>query len=284
MRSVALTFDFDGISPWIGSLGGGVGSRSRGEFGRVGVGRILALLECHGIRATFFVPGHTALAFPDAVRAIAAAGHEIGHHGFVHEDVTTLSPEQERAVLERGIEILGETTGTRPVGYRSPSWELTESTMALLAGHGFLYDSSLMGSDFAPYWPRTGDEAPADGPFVFGPPVPVVEMPVSWMLDDFPHFEYLRGGRGPNTMKPPSQVHEIWWREFEFFAEETDGGCFTLTMHPEVIGRGSRLRMLDELLAAMVATGAATFEPLGDAARRWRDAQPTRPELERTDA
>jgi peptidoglycan-N-acetylglucosamine deacetylase len=278
-HSVALTFDFDGISPWLGSLGGGVGGRSRGEFGPVGVERILALLSRHGVRATFFVPGHTALAFPDSVRAIAA-GHEIGHHGFVHEDVSTLSAEQERAVMVRGLEALDAVVGVRPAGYRSPSWEFTEHTASLLAEHGFAYDSSLMGSDFEPYWPRTGDVATPDEPYVFGTPVPVVEMPVSWMLDDFPHFEYIRGGRGPAAMKPPSQVYEVWWREFEYFARHTESGCFTLTMHPEVIGRGSRLQMLDELIGAMRDLGGVRFESLAEAAGRWREARsdvPPRP-------
>ena len=274
MRDVALTFDFDAMSLWIGSFKAtSPGVISRGEFAPKGVERVLDLLDRHGIPGTFFIPGQTVLAYPATVKAIVAAGHEVGHHGFVHERVTELTPEREREVMVRGIEILADATGAPPVGYRSPSWDFTPQTLDLLIEHGFLYDSSLMGSDFELYWPRTGDVAAPDGPYEFGTPVPVVEVPVSWTLDDFPHFEYVRGG-GPATMKPPSQVYEIWWGEFEFFAGLDVDGCFTLTMHPEVIGRGSRIAMLDRLVTAMAATERVRFATLQTVAGDWKAAQP----------
>src|SRR5215213_4684464 len=141
MRDVALTFDFDAMSLWIGSFKAtSPGVISRGEFAPKGVERVLALLERHQIPATFFVPGQTVLAYPDTVKAIVAGGHEIGHHGFVHERVTELTPQREREVLERGIEILTEIAGSAPSGYRSPSWDFTPQTLDLLQEHGFLYD------------------------------------------------------------------------------------------------------------------------------------------------
>jgi peptidoglycan/xylan/chitin deacetylase (PgdA/CDA1 family) len=270
MPDVALTFDFDAMSLWIGSFKAtSPGVISRGEFAPKGVERVLALLAKHEIPSTFFVPGQTVLAYPDTVRAIVAGGHEVGHHGFVHERVTELSPEREREVLERGIEIIGDVAGAPPVGYRSPSWDFTEQTLDLLVEHGFLYDSSLMGSDFELYWPRTGDVPSPDGPYEFGTEVPVVEIPVSWLLDDFPHFEYVRGGLA--TMKPPSQVYEIWSAEFDFYAGLDAGGlCYTLTNHPEVIGRGSRIAMLDRLIAAMKETTGVRFATLGTVAAEWK--------------
>jgi len=131
--TVCLTFDFDAISIWIGPMGATSPNMiSRGEFGPVGVERILKLLDREGIPATFFVPGHTADTYPESVRAIVAAGHEIGH-GYLHENPVALaSREEERAILERGLEALERVTGSRPVGYRSPAWDNSPHTIGLL--------------------------------------------------------------------------------------------------------------------------------------------------------
>jgi peptidoglycan/xylan/chitin deacetylase (PgdA/CDA1 family) len=268
---VSLTFDFDAFSSWIGTYKStNASSLSRGEFGVEGMRRVLRLLDKHGLRTTFFVPGHTALAFPDSVRAAIGAGHEIGHHGFVHERITELTPEREHEVLKIGIDILSDLTGRRPIGYRSPSWEFTSHTIDYLLEEGFRYDSSLMASDYVPYWPRRGDSFTSDGPYVFGKPAEIVEMPVSWELDDMPHFSFVRG---VNTgLKAPTQVREIWFEEFRYFCEEVAGGCWTLTMHPQIIGRGHRIRMLDELIAEMKQWDVV-FAPLAEAADTWRSEQ-----------
>ena len=186
--TVCLTFDFDAISLWIGPFAARSPSMiSRGEFGAVGCERILRLLDREGIPATFFVTGHTADTYPDHVRAIAAAGHEIGHHGYLHENPLALeTPEREREVLLKGFDALDRAAGVRPTGYRSPSWDNSPYTIDLLLEQGFRYESSLMGNDFTPYWCRTGDVIQPDGPYLFGPEVDLVEMPVSWILDDFP--------------------------------------------------------------------------------------------------
>lgn len=273
-RRVALSFDFDAMSLWQGSFGAtGMGELSRGEFGPIAVARLLELLHRHEVEATFFVPGHTALTYPDSVRAIAAAGHEVGHHGFVHERVSELEPEEERHVMERGFEAIASVVDVTPVGYRSPSWDFTFRTPALLAEFGFQYDSSLMGSDFSLYWLRSGDKAPPDGPYQFGVATSVAEIPVAWLLDDFPHFEYVRGGSGPNAIKTPQQVFDAWWGEFEYFAADPGLDCFTLTMHPQVIGRGSRLEMLDRLIAAMRERTDVRFVRLKTVAAEWKAEQ-----------
>jgi peptidoglycan-N-acetylglucosamine deacetylase len=155
---IALTFDFDAYSTWICTFGATSPSMlSRGEFGPIGVRRLLALLKQHDAKATFFTPGHTALAFPSILCAIRDAGHEIGHHGWVHENPCTLSPNQEREVIDRGLEALAKVAGVRPTGFRSPAWDNSPSTVPLLLEHGFRYESSMMGSDFEPYWCRVGD-------------------------------------------------------------------------------------------------------------------------------
>lgn len=269
--TVCLTFDFDAISIWIGPIGAKSPSMiSRGEFGAVGVDRILKLLNREAIPATFFITGHTAETYPHQTRAIAAAGHEIGHHGYLHENPIELSPAAEERVLQRGLDALMEVAGVRPVGYRSPSWDNSPATIDLLLGHGFRYESSLMADDFTPYWARTGDIIDPDGPYRFGNSVDLVEMPVSWLLDDFPHFEYIRL---PNRLAPglsaASKVEEIWRDEFDFMVRDVPNGIFTLTMHPQVIGRGHRILMLERLIAHFRAAGAQ-FTTLETAASAFR--------------
>ncbi len=271
--TVCLTFDFDAISLWIGPYGATSPSMiSRGEFAVVGVERILRLLDRSSVAATFFVPGHTADTYPDTVRAIAAAGHEIGHHGYLHENPVALeSRERERQVLQRGLEALDRAAAVRPVGYRSPAWDNSPHTIELLLDAGFRYESSLMGKDFEPHWCRVGDVAQPDGPYLFGREVDLVELPVSWLLDDFPHFEYVRlANRISPGLSAASKVEEIWRDEFDFMYREMDGGVFTLTMHPEVIGRGHRMLMLERLVAYFAEHAGVRFATLAQAADEFR--------------
>jgi peptidoglycan/xylan/chitin deacetylase (PgdA/CDA1 family) len=279
--TICLTFDFDAISLWIGPFAARSPSAiSRGEFGAIGCERILRLLDRESILATFFVTGHTAETYPDLVRQIAAAGHEIGHHGYLHENPLSLeTPEREREVLLRGLDALDRVAGVRPRGYRSPAWDNSPWTIELLLEQGFLYESSLMGNDFTPYWCRVGDVIQPDGPYLFGPEADLVEMPVSWTLDDFPHFEYLAqrsiGANNPG-LSAPSKVEEIWRDDFTFMRREVPHGVFTLTMHPQVIGRGHRMLMLERLIGWMKAYEGTRFSTLGAAAERFRSAQPRR--------
>jgi peptidoglycan/xylan/chitin deacetylase (PgdA/CDA1 family) len=274
--TVCLSFDFDAISIWIGPYGATSPSMiSRGEFGVVGVERILRLLDRFGIPATFFVTGHTAETYPDSVRAIAHVGHEIGHHGYLHENPTTLSREQERAVLERGFVALDRVANVRPVGYRSPAWDNSPNTVELLLEAGFRYESSLMGKDYEPYWCRVGDVIQPDGPYLFGPEVDLVEMPVSWLLDDFPHFEYVKiGDQVRPGLSAGSKVEEIWREEFDYMCHEVDGGILTITMHPQVIGRGHRMLMLERLIEHFQRHEGVRFATLADVAEEFRAAHP----------
>jgi len=276
--TVCLSFDFDAISLWIGPMGATSPSMiSRGEFGAVGVERILRLLAREGIRATFFVTGHTAETYPDHLRAIVAAGHEVGHHGYLHENPVGLTLDDERRVLLRGLEALDRVAGVRPAGYRSPAWDNSPHTIGLLLEHGFRYESSLMGDDYTPYWRRVGDRIVTDGPYHFGEPSDLVELPVSWVLDDFPHFEYFRAGTRFNPgLSAASKVEEIWRDEFAYMHRELDGGVFTLTMHPQVIGRGHRMLMLERVIADMKAHDGVVFTTMGEAAEAFRQgARPT---------
>jgi len=274
--SVCLTFDFDAMSAWIGTFGAISPSViSRGEFGKVGAERLLELLRQYEIHSTWFIPGHTVETFPELVQRIAAEGHEIGHHGYCHENPASLSLEEERRVLERGIEAIRRITGKPPVGYRSPAWDLSIHTLDLLLERRFLYDSSLMAQDFIPYYCRVGDKAPKDGPYVFGKEVELVEIPVTWGLDDFPPFEFVWTSSGINPgLSAPSQVYEIWSGDFDYLYDRLGEGVFNLTMHPQVIGRGHRLLMLERLIQHMQERSGVSFRTMEEVVLHWKKEHP----------
>jgi peptidoglycan/xylan/chitin deacetylase (PgdA/CDA1 family) len=201
----------------------------------VGVPRILDLLERHQIASTFFVPGHTADRYPDAIRSIVAAGHEIAHHGYLHEQPTTLTLEQEIDVLDRGLAALADVAGVRPSGYRAPMWDLSWRTPALLAERGFLYDSSLMDSDH-----------PYELAITPGADQSLVEIPIQWALDDWEQYCYLPDISGSGLIESPRKAREIWQLEFDGLRRA--GGCWVLTNHPFLTGRPSRAAELDDLM------------------------------------
>lgn len=257
--TVCLSFDFDTMSASILRGQDTPTMLSRGEFGaRVGVLRVLDLLKEYGIRASFFIPGYSADSFPERVRAIHDQGHEIANHGYLHEPPAqaTHDAEQERSVLRKGSDTLERITGARPVGYRSPSWDLSEHSIRLLREEGFLYDSSLMADDFHPYLCREGDQINRDSGYVMGGETELVELPISWILDDFPYFELRPQG---SIMAAPSHVYEIWKGEFDYMYERVPGGVYTLTMHPQVIGRGHRIMMLERFIRHMRSRSGVSF-------------------------
>lgn len=272
---IALTFDFDAYSTWIGSHNATSPSMlSRGEFGPVGVRRILPLLDRYGARATFFVPGHTALAFPSAVKAIVDGGHEIGHHGWVHENPVLLTPEEERTVLLRGFDALDRVAGVRPTGYRSPAWDNSPATIPLLLEHGFAYESSMMGHDYSPYWCRVGDSWNKTEAFEFGTPVDLVEIPVSWHLDDFPHFEFMAGSHGYlQGGRAPSDVLETWTAELDYLCDRVGEGVLVITMHPQIIGRGSRMLLLEAFMERVARKPNAAFTRCDEYVARWKQGK-----------
>jgi peptidoglycan/xylan/chitin deacetylase (PgdA/CDA1 family) len=269
---VCLTFDFDALSLWIARNMTTPTPISQGEFGVGGTERILALLGRHGIQATWFIPGHTLETCSELCRRIHAAGHEIGHHGYAHEPPVRLSPEQEEQVLLRGNEAIRALTGTNATGYRSPAWDLSPNTVDLLLKHGFRYDSSMMGHDYLPYRARRGDQIPADQPAQFGEATQLIEMPISWSLDDFPHFEYLwTATHLQQGLRRADDVLANWVDDYRYMTQSTDWGVLTYTFHPQVIGRGHRMLLLERLIQTLKDSGAI-FTRL-DAATREFDAR-----------
>jgi peptidoglycan/xylan/chitin deacetylase (PgdA/CDA1 family) len=272
--SVCLTFDFDALSVWLGGYPRATPAMlSRGEYGaRVAVPRILSLLAAYDIPATFFIPGHTAESFPQLIEAILTAGHEVAHHGYGHEDPSTQTPDEERRSLERGLEVLTRLLGGPPLGYRSPSWDYSSVTLSLLVEHRFLYDSSLFAGDYHPYRPRLGDQASTESPLRMGAEVDLWEFPVDFCLDDWPHFTFnfdpVRVG-----LSAPSKVFEIWAGEFDYMVSHEQSGVFTLTMHPQVIGRGHRMALLERFIQHVLSGKAAGFARMVDVAKELSAAE-----------
>jgi peptidoglycan/xylan/chitin deacetylase (PgdA/CDA1 family) len=229
--NVLLTFDVDADSSVRGPYSGRPDetvARSKGKFGpKVGLARILDLLDKHSIKSTFFVPGWTAETYPETVKDIVQRGHEVGVHGYKHENLAELnSRNDEVEIFTKSIDRLQTLMGQRPLGFRAPDWEFSPYTMENLTRFNFKYDSSLMDSE---------------EPYVI-PPSGIVELPVAWSWDDWGHFEVHR--------RSPSEVLNSWTQEFNAIYR-AKMPYFNLTMHPQTIGRASRINMLGKLIEAM---------------------------------
>jgi peptidoglycan/xylan/chitin deacetylase (PgdA/CDA1 family) len=255
---VCLTFDFDAISGFISRGQTSPSWISRGEFGpRQGAPRLLALFRKYGIKSTWFVPGHTIETYPQACETVLAAGHEIAHHGWTHRPPTSLTREDEEEEIVRGNESIRKLTGRNARGYRSPTWDLTPHSIELFLKHGFIYDSSLMGDDYTPYYARQGDAIELLKPAVFGKETAIVEMPISWSTDDSPHFEFVRTETTVRQgLMNANAVGENWINDFLYMRETVDWGVVTYTCHPFIIGRGHRMMMLEKLIRTCMDHGA----------------------------
>jgi len=256
---VCLTFDLDNASPFVARGLISPTMISRGDFGVVGTRRLLELLYEHNIRATWFIPGHSIETYPACARAVFEAGHEIAHHGWTHRVPAELGRDLEERELVRGNEAIKRLTGQFARGYRSPSWDLSPFSVDLLVKHGFLYDSSLMGHDYLPYQARENDVVILEEPIIYGASTRLVEMPISWTLDDYPVFEYMRQGAAMQQgLMNAGLVLENWFGDFAFMRDRYDWGIITYTCHPHVIGRGHRMIMMDTLIRRL-RDGGATF-------------------------
>ena len=258
--TVCLTFDFDAVSLWISRNMLTPTPVSRGEFGAVAVPRLLDLLSERNVPSTWFIPGHTVETYPEVCREIVAAGHEVGLHGYAHENVGTLNERQEREMFRTIHGLIGDLAGVPPRGNRAPAWDLTPHTVDIMLELGLLYDSSMMGNDYSPYYVRRGDEITVDAPVRFGEETHLVELPVSWSLDDYPHLEYLRL---PHSIMPglkmPEDMFRNWTDDVAYMLRDFTDGVLVVTFHPQVIGRGHRMlgleRWLDELAQMGVQFG-----------------------------
>ena len=234
---VLLSFDLDAETMWTARDPKNAERPivlSQGAYGwKVGVPRILELLDRYGLKVTFFIPGLVMEQRPAVMEAIMKHGHEIAHHSWSHAWIVNLTLEQEREEMDKGIEIIQRMTGRKPVGYRSPAGEFSPHTLKMLAEYGFGYSSNYFDDD-SPYLHR-----------IDGRLTDIVEFPFAWVLDDAPFFQYSITLPG-RTMQAPSAVFEAWRREFDVLYREDRYFC--LAMHPQIIGRPSRITLLEELI------------------------------------
>lgn len=267
---VCLTFDHDHVSGLIARGMTSPTAISRGEYDIVVIPRLVALLERYGIKATFFTPGHTIDSTPGAVTPYVEAGHELAHHGWTHRLPVNLSRDEEEEEIVRGNESIKSISGRTARGYRSPAWDLSPHSIDLLLKHGIQYDSSLMGNDYECYYARQGDVAELMKPLVRGHETALVEMPISWSLDDYPAFEYMRlpNGSVQQGLMNATAVLENFVDDFTYMTRVCDYGILTYTFHPHVIGRGHRMMMLERLIQRLIE-GGAVFMTMEAAMQDW---------------
>jgi peptidoglycan-N-acetylglucosamine deacetylase len=280
----AFGIDVDAVAGWLGSYGGedSPDDISRGLFaGEVGSPRLLNLFQKYNLRTTWFIPGHSAETFPEQMRAVADAGHEIGVHGYSHENPIAMTREQEEAILDKCLEVLTKLSGKRPTGYVAPWWEFSPVTNELLLERGIKYDHSLMHNDFHPYYIRVGDQWTKIDyskhpdtwmkPLVRGKETDLIEIPASWYLDDLPPMLFIKKAPNSHGFVNPRHLEESWRDQFDWVYRENDYAVFTMTIHPDVSGRPQVLLMLERLIEHIKkhdGTKFLTFDEIADDFKR----------------
>ncbi len=285
---VSIGIDVDAVGGWLGSYGGedSPGDISRGMFaGEVGVPRLLQLAQRRGIPVTWFWPGHSVETFPEQFDQVVAAGHEIGTHGYSHENPIAMTREQETEVLDYCTELITRRSGVKPVGYVAPWWEFSPVTNEILVERGYLYDHSLMHHDHLPYYVRVGDswttiDYEADSatewmkPLVRGTETDLVEIPASWYLDDLPPMMYIKSSPNSHGFVMPRDLEVLWRDQFDWVYREMDYAVFPITIHPDVSGRPQNLLMLERLIDHMAAHPGVEFAYMKDVALDFRQRFP----------
>ena len=257
---VFLTFDVDGEALWLGrdpSFAHRPGIRSQGEYGPVTAApRILDMLDRYSIKTTFFIPGYEVEHHPGLVKDMVHRGHEIGHHGYLHEAPASLSAEQEEQLLDQSLGIIEGLTGSKVVGNRACSLDPSDRTLRLLADRGFVYDSSLLTGD-APYLVDVGDGRK------------LVELPTHWEIGDAAYYPYVPYWGQRSTLSSQDAVYAVWKEAFDFLYSLGDTS-FSLLTHPQISGRPSRLSMLERLIRYMRSFPAVEFMRMVDGAQVWQ--------------
>jgi peptidoglycan/xylan/chitin deacetylase (PgdA/CDA1 family) len=289
MKDIQVSFgvDFDAVAGWLGSYGGedSPADISRGVFaGEVGVPRLLTLFERYDITCSWFVPGHSIETFPAEVERIVAAGHELGLHGYSHENPIAMSFDQERDVLEKSLELAERFAGKRPTGYVAPWWEFSDNTAQLLIDAGIEYDHSLMHNDFLPYYVPSGAKwtpidygAPAADwmkPMNRGEPTSLVEIPANWYLDDLPPMMFVKKSPNSHGFVNPRDIELLWRDQFDWVYREMDYAAFTIAIHPDVSGRPQVLLMLERLIEYINSHSGVTWKTFNDISTDFRTRNP----------
>ncbi len=287
----SIGVDVDAVAGWLGSYAGedSPDDISRGLFaGEVGAPRLLKLFERLGIKTTWFIPGHSIETFPEQMKAVAEAGHEIGIHGYSHENPIAMTPEQEEVVLDKCIDLVTRLAGKRPTGYVAPWWEFSNVSNELLLKKGIKYDHSLMHHDFQPYYVRVGDswtkidysKKPEAWmkPLVRGRETKLIEIPASWYLDDLPPMMFIKKAPNSHGFVNPRHLEEMWRDQFDWVYREYDYACFAMTVHPDVSGRPQVLMMLERLYGHIIRHPGVRFCTMDEIADDFARRNPRRAE------
>ncbi len=287
----SIGVDVDAVAGWLGSYAGedSPDDISRGLFaGEVGAPRLLKLFERLGIKTTWFIPGHSIETFPEQMKAVAEAGHEIGIHGYSHENPIAMTPEQEEVVLDKCIDLVTRLAGKRPTGYVAPWWEFSNVSNELLLKKGIKYDHSLMHHDFQPYYVRVGDswtkidysKKPEAWmkPLVRGRETKLIEIPASWYLDDLPPMMFIKKAPNSHGFVNPRHLEEMWRDQFDWVYREYDYACFAMTVHPDVSGRPQVLMMLERLSGHIIRHPGVRFCTMDEIADDFARRNPRRAE------
>ena len=277
----------DAVAGWLGSYGGedSPDDISRGMFaGEVGSPRLLQLFERLGIKTSWFIPGHSIETFPEQMKAVAEAGHEIGIHGYSHENPVAMTPEQEEAVLDKCIDLVTKLQGKPPTGYVAPWWEFSAVSNELLIKKGIKYDNSLMHHDFLPYYVRVGDSwtkidysnKPESWvkPLVRGQETDLIEIPASWHLDDLPPMMFIKKSPNSHGFVSPDVIEKMWRDQFDWVYREYDYAVFPITIHPDVSGHPHVLMMLERLYHHIVRHPGVRFCTMNDMADDFAQRRP----------
>ncbi|WP_392337344.1 polysaccharide deacetylase [Loktanella salsilacus] len=276
---VGFGVDVDAVAGWLGSYGGedSPDDISRGMFaGEVGSPRLLDLFDKMGLTTTWFIPGHSVETFPEQMKDVAKRGHEIGVHGYSHENPIAMTREQEMAVLDKSIALITEISGKRPTGYVAPWWEFSNVTNELLLERGIKYDHSLMHNDFTPYRVRVGDKwtkidysaKPEDWmkPLVRGEETDLIEIPANWYLDDLPPMMFIKKAPNSHGFVNPRDIEQMWRDQFDWVYENMDYAVFPITIHPDVSGRPQVLMMLERLIKHIQSHEGVRFVTMNEMA------------------
>ncbi len=288
-KRILCTFgvDVDAVAGWLGSYQGedSPSDVQRGVFAaEVGVPRLLELFRRKNIRTSWFVPGHSIESFPDQARMIVDAGHEVGAHGYSHENPIAMTAAQEEDVLKRSIDLVTAICGRAPKGYVAPWWEMSPRTAGLLKELGFSYDHSQSYRDFEPFYARVGDQwtkiafdSPAVDwmkPLKAGAEIDLVEIPASWYLDDLPPMMFMKNVPNSHGFVTPRQVEELWRDQFDWVYREMDWAVFPMSIHPDVSGRPQVLLMLERLIDYMNSHRGVVWRTMEEIADEYRERRP----------
>jgi peptidoglycan/xylan/chitin deacetylase (PgdA/CDA1 family) len=284
---VCFNVHFDSVSLWIGSFGGEDSpcDISRGvHAAKEGTPRLLDLLDKYDITTTWNITGHSIESFPKQSEMVVQAGHELGLHGYSHENPLAMTKEQEQAVLNKTYDLVVDLCGKAPKGYSAPWWELSPNTIDLLQEKGIEYDHSLMENDHSPYYLRRDDSwtkidysQPAESwmkPWQAGTETDLIEIPCSWYLDDAPPVMFVKKFPNSHGWVSPRSIGQMWTDQFDWVYRHCDYGIYNACLHPDASGHPQMLMMLERLIDHMRCHEGVRFTTLKQICDGFRSRNP----------